>query len=146
VEDSACLDVHASVSEGSLETFAAVRSRCPALHRIFVPDEIWPDFQEWHRQPDDVAYHRSVFLLAMERGHLDRVTSAVHRYLITSGLPRPDVRKQYLADLRERWMPYANPVARHQKLRIFLVGYSNATKNSGVLKVRCFCAKPLILQ
>jgi hypothetical protein len=54
----------------------------------------------------------------MERGHLGRVTSAVHRYLITAGLPRPDVRRQYLQDLRERWMLYLDPLERHQKFRI----------------------------
>ncbi|HSF30987.1 MAG TPA: hypothetical protein VLK82_11020, partial [Candidatus Tectomicrobia bacterium] len=54
-----------------------------------------------------------------ERGHLDRVTSAVHRYLMTAGLPRREVRKQYLRDLRERLMYYTDPVERHQKSRIF---------------------------
>ena len=102
-----------------MEIFAAVRSRCPALRLIFVPDELWPDFQQWHHHPDAVAHHRSVLILAMERGHLRRVTSAVHRYLVTRGLPRPDVREQYRQDLRERWMLYADPAERHQKFRIF---------------------------
>jgi hypothetical protein len=56
----------------------------------------------------------------MERGYLGRVTSAVHRYLMTAGVPRPNVRQQYLQDLRERWMLYADPHERHQKARIFL--------------------------
>lgn len=96
-----------------------MRSHCPALHRIFIPDEVWPDFQQWHSQPDTVAYHRSSLLLAMERGHLGRVTSAVHRFLMTAGFPRPDVRQQYLQDLRERWMLYLDPIERHQKARMF---------------------------
>src|SRR5919198_1301594 len=88
MEDCSCSVTLGSVSEGLLETFAAVRSRCPALHQILVPDEVWPDFQQWHRQPaDKVDFHQSILLLAMERGHLYRVTSAVHRYLITAGLP-----------------------------------------------------------
>src|SRR5207249_2856911 len=82
-------------------------------------DEVWIAFQQWHRQPEPIAHHRSILLLAMERGHLGRVTSAVHRYLITAGLPKSDVRQQYLQDLRERWMLYADPVERHQKFRMF---------------------------
>ncbi|HEY5864108.1 MAG TPA: hypothetical protein VI542_00925 [Candidatus Tectomicrobia bacterium] len=50
---------------------------------------------------------------------MGRVTSAVHRYLMTAGHPRPDVRRQYLQDLRERWMLYADPIERHEKARIF---------------------------
>ena len=120
MEDCSCSQRQGRVSEGSLEIFAAVRSRCPALHRIFVPDEVWPSFQQWHRQPDLIARHRSILLLAMERDHLGRATSAGHRYLMTAGLPRSDVRQQYLRDLRERWMLYPDPIERHQKSRMFL--------------------------
>ena len=119
VEDCSCAQERESVAEGSLELFAAIRSRCPVLNRIFVPDEIWPGFQQWHQQRDTVACHRSILLLAMERGYLGRVTSAVHRYLMNAGLPRPDVRRQYLQDLRERWMLYADPIERLEKARIF---------------------------
>jgi len=119
VEDCICSKRQGSVGEESLEIFAAVRSNCPALRQIFVPDEVWPGFQQWHRQLDTIAYHRSILLLAMERGHLGRVTSAVHRYLMTAGLPRPDVTQQYLQDLRERWMLYSDPIERHRKFRMF---------------------------
>jgi hypothetical protein len=80
---------------------------------------VWPGFQQWHHQPETVAHHRSILLLALERQHLGRVTSAVHRYLMTAGLPRPDVRRQYLHDLRERWMLCTDPVERHEKARMF---------------------------
>ena len=122
MKDCSCSEWQGRVGEGSLEKleiFAAVRSRCPALHQIFVPDEVWPDFQRWHAQPDTIAYHRSILLLAMERGHLGRVTSPAHRYLIAGGLARPNVRQQYLQDLRERWMLYTDPLDRHQKSRMF---------------------------
>jgi hypothetical protein len=39
---------------------------------------------------------------------------------MTAGVPRPNVRQQYLQDLRERWMLYSDPHERHQKARIFL--------------------------
>ena len=118
-ENCNCLKRQKHVGEGLLEVFADIRSHCPALNRIFVPDEVWPDFQQWHRQPDTIAHHRSILLLAMERGYLGRVTSAVHRYLIAEGLPRPNVRQQYLQDLRERWMFCSDPIERNQKYRMF---------------------------
>jgi len=118
--DCTCLELRERIEEEALEIFADVRSRCPVLHQIFLPDTIWIDFQKWHNQPDTVAHHRSILLLAMERGYLGRVTSAVHRYLITSGQARPDIRQQYLQDLRERWMFYQGPTERHQKFRTFM--------------------------
>jgi hypothetical protein len=119
MKDCSCSKRQGNLGEESLEVFGAVRSCCPALHQIFVPDEVWPGFQQWHRQSDTVVCHRSILLLAMERGHLGRVTSAVHRYLIPEGFPKPDVRQQYLQDLRERWMLYSDPKERHQKFRMF---------------------------
>ncbi|RMH31295.1 MAG: hypothetical protein D6690_16800 [Nitrospirae bacterium] len=56
----------------------------------------------------------------MKRGHLGRVTSAVHRYLMTEGGPRPDISQQYLSDLREKWMLCQSPEDRHQKSRRFI--------------------------
>lgn len=118
--DCTCFELRESIDEEALEIFAAVRSRCPVLNQIFLPDTIWIDFQKWHNQPDTVVHHRSILLLSMERGYLGRVTSAVHRYLITSGQARPDIRQQYLQDLQERWMFYQNPTERHQKFRTFM--------------------------
>lgn len=120
IETCRCFNVTNCGGEGSLETLATVRSQCGALLRVFLPDDVWPDFQKWHHQPDNSAYHRSVLLLALERGHLGRVTSPIHRYLIQSGTPKPVVRKQYLNDLRELWMNYSDPIERHKKSRIFL--------------------------
>ncbi|PKM42289.1 MAG: hypothetical protein CVV03_10220 [Firmicutes bacterium HGW-Firmicutes-8] len=118
MKNCSCSEMQGSVRERTLEIFATIRSRCPVLKQIFVPDNIWPEFQKWHRQPDKAAFHRSILLLALERGYLGRVTSAIHRYLITAGLPRTEVRKQYLKDLRERWM-YSSAMERHRKFRSF---------------------------
>ena len=119
MEECSCAARHERGNEELLESFAAVRSHCPALRHLVVPDDLWPDFQQWHRQADTVAYHRSTLLLAMERGYLGRVTSAAHRYLIRGGLLKPNVRQQYLQDLQERWMFYESPERRNQKFREF---------------------------
>lgn len=55
----------------------------------------------------------------MKRGYLRRVTSAVHRYLISAGLLKPNLRQQYLQDLQERWMFYESPERRNQRSREF---------------------------
>lgn len=106
-------------SEALLEDLAAIRSECPALSEVLLPQQVWSDFQNWHRESDPVAHHASVVLLALEGGHLSRVTSALHRYLIAGTSVRSDVRKQYLKDLQERWMLDTDPIERHRKSRIF---------------------------
>jgi hypothetical protein len=111
---------HDGSHETSLEILASVRSICPVLREVFLPDKVWSEFQDWHRNPDNVAHHRSVILLALERGHLDRVTSAIHRYLTNAGSICSGVRQQYLKDLQERWMFQVDAIDRHQKFRIFL--------------------------
>jgi hypothetical protein len=74
----------------------------------------------WNSRPDSVAHHRSVILLALERGQLRKVTSPIHRYLINGGSVRQNVRQQYLKDLQEAWMQYPTAIERHHKSRIFL--------------------------
>lgn len=104
----------------SLEVLGTIRETCPTLRHIFLPDAIWRDFKAWHSTPDLVAAHRSMILLALERGHLKRLTSSIHRYLVDGAGVHPNVRDQYLKDLRERWMHYADPLERHHKSRIFM--------------------------
>jgi hypothetical protein len=87
--------------------------------KVFLPDEVWPAFQNWHRQDDNIAHHRSILMLALQRGHLRQATSAVHRYLIYAGSIRQDVRLQYLNDLQERWIHFSDPIERHRHFRIF---------------------------
>ncbi len=118
--DCPCQGGNRVFGEELLHAFAAVREQCAALEKILVPDELWPDFQTWCCQPPDEAHHQSILLLAMERGHLGRVTASIHRYLMEAGVPRPTLRKQYLQDLQERWMAYDEPLERHQRVRAFL--------------------------
>ena len=98
VDDAAALDV-----------LGNVRATCPVLSKIVLPDSVWPDFLKWHSQADEVAFHRSVTLLALQRGCLGRVTWPLHCYLLDGESIHPDVRRQYISDLRERWMQYADP-------------------------------------
>lgn len=102
-----------------LDTLAAVREKCPALKELFVPDELWSKFRNWHLCSDVEAHHESALLLALGRGHLSSITSPVHRYLLKSGRINSRVRKQYVNDLQEKWMDYSDPLERHEKFRMF---------------------------
>jgi len=114
-----CKTVQAGDDVQSIDVLESIRNGCPALRSVFLPDDTWPDFKAWHAEPDSVAAHRSMLLLALERGHLARLTSPIYRYLVEGGGVRPCVRRQYVNDLRERWMHYPEPLERHQKSRIF---------------------------
>jgi hypothetical protein len=113
-----CLEPQDLQAEPSICVLGRLRQTCPAL-RVYLPDNTWPDFERWHQQVDKIATHRSILLLALERGHLARLTSPVHRFLLDDREMRPQVQQQYVKDLSERWMHYADPTERHRKSRIF---------------------------
>jgi hypothetical protein len=77
-----CLKIGPEDESGSLIVLGILRQTCPSLRDVFLPEVVWQDFKDWHSMPDLVASHRSMLLLALERGHLNRVTSSIHRYLI----------------------------------------------------------------
>jgi hypothetical protein len=108
-----------AIGSSLLDTFAAVRERCPAIKELFVPDKIWSKFHNWHRWLDVEAHHESALLLALDRGHLSSITSPVHRYLLKSGRINSRVRKQYINDLQEKWMDYRDPRKRHETFKMF---------------------------
>ncbi|KAF0208902.1 MAG: hypothetical protein FD171_543 [Actinobacteria bacterium] len=102
-----------------IEAFASIRADCSALRMILVPDSLWDDFEAWHGQLDDASLHRSILLLALQRGYLAAIVSPVHRYLVCQGEMSSKVTKQYKTDLREDWWCYSDPAERHQKARMY---------------------------
>ena len=102
-----------------LEDFIRLRERCLALRYILLPDDIWSAFLKWHERHDDVASHSSVCLLAYRRGYLSQVTGPIHRFLLDETGVSGGARKQYLKDLREKWMLDPDPSERHRLSRIF---------------------------
>ena len=100
-----------------IDALEIVRERCLALRNIFLPDHIWAEFREWHRQSDTTAWHCSKLILALQRGCLGGLTGPIHRYLMSGNVLRSDVRRQYLKDLPERWMLNPDPLERHRRSR-----------------------------
>lgn len=102
-----------------LNTFAAVRERCPAINQLLVPDEIWPKYRNWHLWSDGEAHHESTLFLALDRGYLSSITSPMHRFLLESGRINSRVTKQYINDLQEDWIDDSDSLKRHKRFRIF---------------------------
>lgn len=103
-----------------LGSFTTIRERCPALKAVFLPDKIWPAFLEAANKTPDKALHQSMLVLAFQRGHLEVVTEPVHRFLLVDGHVRPELRKKYAQDLRERWLLETEILERHQESRRFM--------------------------
>ena len=115
----ACMTTTVDGHGKSIDTLETIRTVCPAIRSVFLPDDVWPEFKAWHQDRDVVAEHRSMLLLALERGHLARLTSSIHRYLLKDAAVRPAVCPQYVKDLVERWMYHPNALERHRRSRIF---------------------------
>src|SRR5262245_38522873 len=111
----ACQISRIDEGQDAFAVLESVRAECPALREVFLPDDVWPEFKAWHAKPDEVALHCSMLVLALDRGHLERLTLPVHRYLLDGDRLRTDVRANYVKDLRERWMHYADHLERHRK-------------------------------
>ncbi|MDA2923109.1 DUF2971 domain-containing protein [Acidobacteria bacterium AH-259-L09] len=102
-----------------LESFQNLRDRCSALQKILVLD--WLAFQQTDASLEgNPATDRSILLLALERGHIHKITSPVHRYLMKSGETKDNLTEQYRQDLREQWLRQDTAVQRHQESRRFM--------------------------
>ena len=96
--DCPCQQAIGTERKGRWNEFRRIRKQCPALRKVLVPEAIWPQYQEACNALPDKARHRSIFLLALERGYLDRITSPIHRYLLTNDKPKNQLTNQYRQD------------------------------------------------
>jgi len=105
-----------------LDAFAAARAGCPALRDVLVPDSDWPGFAHWHTGNSfNLEAHCSTVMAAFIRGHVGRISSPIHRFLLRAdGGVRDDVVPQYREDLRERWMHDDDAIRRHHQSKNFL--------------------------
>jgi hypothetical protein len=97
-----------------------LRSRCPALMRLLLPDNAWQTVQTTELSGRDAAHHRSYIVLAYKRGCLSKVTLPIHKFLLDGDHLLEAVTKQYRLDLSERWLAETDAVARHERFRKFL--------------------------
>lgn len=116
-EKCSCQKPYNGPRDGLLKQLEAIRKDCPAIKLVFLPDDVWPDYQDWHRLRDHAF--PSILLPALQKDCLGRVTSPIHRFFITDERIR-SVEKLYRQDLRERWWQYSDPLKQHRKKRAFL--------------------------
>lgn len=102
-----------------MKEFSILRNNCSAIKEVFVPQVIWPDFQRVAKKSNQAA-HCSILLLAFERGHISKITSPIHRYLMEGDNPKPSLTEQYAKDLRECWLLEETSIERHRKEKMFM--------------------------
>lgn len=103
-----------------LEELARMRDGCPALKRILIPNDAWPKFkarvEAALKQPDTVG-HNAIAYYALERGHLGRMCSPIHRYLLDGDAPKPKVD---IEALQENWLRKETELGKHQRSKSFM--------------------------
>lgn len=99
--------------------FYELRDSCPALQLIIPDDLVEPHRASSTAEPDS-AFHRSVPLLAYQRGWLPDFTASLHRFALDGECVRSNIRAQYLQDLRETWILEADELSRFKRCRNYL--------------------------
>lgn len=103
-----------SAWEDVWEELKNLHSKCAAVKFLI------PDFESWfkdNKEPEKTAFHQSTLVLAFRRGHLDRITSPIHRYCLSNN---NTLTNQYKKDLSEAWVSCADSSERHKKFRIWM--------------------------
>ncbi len=117
--ECSCQQASLTSEDRLAEEFQNLRDHCPALKHLLVPD--WSTFEAADtRLEGNEATHRSILLLAFERGHLNRITSPIHRYLMSLGAVKKTVIKQYRQDLPENWLHKEDALDRHRRSKAFM--------------------------
>src|SRR5262245_54210064 len=115
----ACETLTYNENEDLLQQFMACWKQCPTLNLLLIPD--WAEFEKADRLlVETESTHRSMPLLAFERGYLSRLTGVIHKYLLDGDVVKSDVTADYRSALRERWQHGDEPLKRHQHSRGFL--------------------------
>lgn len=115
-----CICQDSSKDKSDLDSLSSVHESCAALHEILLPGDVWLQFLSACNEPQDSARHRSVLLLAFQRGTLATVTRAVHNVLLEPMRQGKRLTNQYVNDLAERWWMQNSVEDRHDKSKIFM--------------------------
>lgn len=118
--DCACQHYVWNGNLDELRVFKSLHATCPALNQLLIPSNDWSQFEQAALAPPDAAYHRSMLLLAFERGYLGRITLPIHRYLLDGNSVKPNVVNQYRLDLAETWMFENSIDLRHKRSKSYL--------------------------
>ncbi len=115
-----CQEIHKVEHDDILLKLEKIRETCPALKSILIPDRGWHEYKNWHKKDDTVAFHRSILLMGLKDGFLGNITILIHKYCLDKHDINPNVKKQYIKDLEEKWFSKTDYKERHKKYRIFM--------------------------
>lgn len=101
-----------------LHQFRDIRNKCPALNKIFVPDEIFENFM-LASSNFNTTRHQPIVIGLLRNNCLSKITVPAHLYLMEDGIVSSRLTKQYKKDLMETWITESEPIERHRKNRIF---------------------------
>ena len=102
-----------------IDAFQAARQDCVVLRELLAPDDAWEQIIRHAHGAHDPALHCSYLLAAFQRSHLQRITRPIHQLLTNGSSLKPDLTRQYRADLAETWLSAGDPVQRHERFRRF---------------------------
>jgi hypothetical protein len=115
-----CQTCSSPPGDQAIAAFAKLRTVCPALNQVFIPDSLWPRYRAFLEQPPDGAHHMAGCFGAFHPlGQLPKLTLPVHRFLLENRNRRP-VAASYLGALQEKWVLEPDHLSRHHALRQYL--------------------------
>jgi hypothetical protein len=107
------------ILEEELWSFLKVRDRNPVIRDLFIPEAILEEFKRFHRKYDEVAFHRSILLLAHQNDELAKLCSPLHT-IIFDRWGGERLSKQYRKDLVENWYLANDPRRRFERSKMFM--------------------------
>lgn len=119
MQECECLCIDPADHSTSLDRFDAIRTACPALRKIIIPDDIWDEYKQSCQSVPDEAFHRPIAYLAFQRGCLASLTGPIHKYCLDGSEPKATLRPQYKQDLVEKWIFQDTKDERFKKSRMF---------------------------
>lgn len=98
-----CINIGAVSHDEALSSLIELRSECPALSKILLPNEMWDEYLARAREPHDEAHHCPLVLGLLEMGRLSVLTKQVHKHLLLDGEISPKLDSNYKRDLQDTW-------------------------------------------
>jgi len=97
----------------ALAILGEVRSQCPAIREVLVPEQIWNEYQAFTLASDDALHHPLMVGAAMT-ATIARLTAPVHRFHVDS---QQKFKKAFRNSLADSWWKAPNIARRHARSR-----------------------------
>ncbi len=104
-------------------SFTEVRTKCPVLREIVIPDDEWAHYTAFIESDMGTARLRPILYLAHQRGELSKVTECLHAHLIPRLAAGEELHPNYRRDLVENWFRAESEERQHEKARGFMGKY-----------------------